>query len=537
MISSAVCERTRCFTPPDKISSNNLYNDWSGTNVLLGSTITYFCPSGEYFESDRSQSSVAVLCDASTAEYLAPDPWPVCVSNIECEDPPEAPSDSGTKEYVTGVEGQKTYLTTIEYTCGAGRIFADGRTVISLVCLWDKTWSEELTACNITHCAVPPYLPSSRYLEDRAGAASMTAVGSLRDYDCIGFSRMEHDYDERTYSLRCFENGTYEAPEWPFCLLDVNCPADELPDIPEDGTLFVNGFLLGDLGVTVETGFGTELGYRCGPERMFRNASVAEGDEGTLYLERMITCQWDKTWTPSNTLEACAWLRCLRPPTPPDEANLVLHEWDGEPVEFEDEVEFRCKPEHYFRQNRSQISLFLKCNEDGSFLLPKDIHGNSYWPECVESNVQHLNFLYLIRFLQARILCLAVVCPQPPQPLRETASRTFFPAPASFYQIDSNRKKRADDLPQYMVEYGATIQYDCGVAMEFYGRGAAFPPESPEYDEWSSKPVQFYKHQNITCMWNGQWYPSPLFDECQCKFELHSNPVMTNHLGEAKNSL
>ena len=54
--------------------------------------------------------------------------------------------------------------------------------------------------------------------------------------------------------------------------------------------------------------YGTKLGYSCGLARMFQN------DEGDLYDEMWLTCNWNKTWTKYDTLDDCVWVQCINPP-------------------------------------------------------------------------------------------------------------------------------------------------------------------------------------------------------------------------------
>ena len=73
---------TRCHVPPDKSSTHNLLYDWSGSAVSLGSSITYNCidtPKQGFYESDRSKSSLSILCHQDTAEYVEPQHWPNCI--------------------------------------------------------------------------------------------------------------------------------------------------------------------------------------------------------------------------------------------------------------------------------------------------------------------------------------------------------------------------------------------------------------------------------------------------------------------------
>ena len=47
--------------------------------------------------------------------------------------------------------------------------------------------------------------------------------------------------------------------------------------------------------------YGTKLGYSCGLARMFQT------EEGDLYDEMWLTCNWNKTWTPVTELDQCMY--------------------------------------------------------------------------------------------------------------------------------------------------------------------------------------------------------------------------------------
>ena len=49
--------------------------------------------------------------------------------------------------------------------------------------------------------------------------------------------------------------------------------------------------------------------YECGIARKF----LSEESE-TTYDERWMTCSWNKSWTPTDTLDKCVWVQCINPP-------------------------------------------------------------------------------------------------------------------------------------------------------------------------------------------------------------------------------
>ena len=54
-------------------------------------------------------------------------------------------------------------------------------------------------------------------MEDR-DRSTITELGQLRRYNCIGDSALETDYNARHYDLLCQTNGVFEDPNWPKCL-------------------------------------------------------------------------------------------------------------------------------------------------------------------------------------------------------------------------------------------------------------------------------------------------------------------------------
>jgi hypothetical protein len=51
------------------------------------------------------------------------------------------------------------------------------------------------------------------------------------------------------------------------------------------------------------------LRYQCGLARRFEDPETEE-----LYDERWMECQWNKTWTPVDSLDPCRWVQCIDPP-------------------------------------------------------------------------------------------------------------------------------------------------------------------------------------------------------------------------------
>ena len=55
--------------------------------------------------------------------------------------------------------------------------------------------------------------------------------------------------------------------------------------------------------------YGSRLRYECGPARKFLDDFTQ-----VHYEDRWMTCNWNKTWTRSDTLDRCDWVQCLHPP-------------------------------------------------------------------------------------------------------------------------------------------------------------------------------------------------------------------------------
>ena len=91
-----------------------------------------------------------------------------------------------------------------------------------------------------------------------------------------------------------------------------------------------------------------------------------------------LECNWNKSWTPVDTLDSCNWVQCLNPPDPPEEHLLEL-DWDGLPVEFNSTVSYVCQSdETYFLWDNTQLEFNVTCLNGGFWDDPDE------WPICVE---------------------------------------------------------------------------------------------------------------------------------------------------------
>ena len=65
--------------------------------------------------------------------------------------------------------------------------------------------------------------------------------------------------------------------------------------------------------------YGVSLGYECGLARMFEDPETEQ-----LYDMRWMGCNWNKTWTPYDSLDSCKWVACINPPDPPPHTDYGL---------------------------------------------------------------------------------------------------------------------------------------------------------------------------------------------------------------------
>ena len=104
--------------------------------------------------------------------------------------------------------------------------------------------------------------------------------------------------------------------------------------------------------------YGNTLTYECGLARRF-----LDSESDLLYDKRSMTCNWNKTWTPSPELDSCEWVACIHPPEAPPFANLVV-EWDGLPVNFTHNVSYSCSSDDvptYFELDKKMLDYNVTC--------------------------------------------------------------------------------------------------------------------------------------------------------------------------------
>ena len=167
----------------------------------------------------------------------------------------------------------------------------------------------------------------------------------------------------------------------------------------DDGTVTINSLLYPVIPVETRTtdlvkkstynntlisrNYMTNLTYQCGSARMFLDRDKQHQPSQSM------SCQWDKSWSPSPLLDPCDWVACLKPPTPPPSTHLRVSEWFGAPIQFDDQIRFVCERGYFFEEDPSQEDVKFTC-QDGShsgyegsrgfFDIPET---EEKWPRCL----------------------------------------------------------------------------------------------------------------------------------------------------------
>jgi hypothetical protein len=128
--------------------------------------------------------------------------------------------------------------------------------------------------------------------------------------------------------------------------------------------------------------YGSRLRFECGAGRRFfdpdNNSGLIHNETDPYYDHRWLECNWNKTWSPVDTLHPCGWVQCLNPPAPPADSFLML-DWDGEPVAFNGSVSYRCQSDDtYFLSDNTVEEFNVTCLPGGVWEDPKE------WPVCVD---------------------------------------------------------------------------------------------------------------------------------------------------------
>ena len=147
--------------------------------------------------------------------------------------------------------------------------------------------------------------------------------------------------------------------------------------------------------------------YHCGSAREF-----FYDDKDASEATQSMTCQWDKSWTPSPVLGTCDWVACLKPPSPPASAHIRYTDWFGAPIQFGEQVKFVCERGYFFEDDFHQTEVLFTC-QDGTNPDFKDSRGffdipeqEDDWPKC----------------------SMAPTCPKPPD-VPEEGVREYLPIP------------------------------------------------------------------------------------------------------------
>ena len=129
------------------------------------------------------------------------------------------------------------------------------------------------------------------------------------------------------------------------------------------------------------------LTYRCGSAREFFYA------DGSHSPSQSMTCQWDKTWSPTSYLGTCDWVACLKPPTPPSFTNLRVNHWFGDPIPFGSEAMYVCERGYYFKDDYHRTHVNYTC-QDGNNAGFEGLRGffnapeyEEEWPKCIRSPI------------------------------------------------------------------------------------------------------------------------------------------------------
>ena len=120
--------------------------------------------------------------------------------------------------------------------------------------------------------------------------------------------------------------------------------------------------------------YGSVLRYQCGSARRFYDPELE-----VEYDERLMSCNWNTTWTRHDSLDSCIWTQCLYPPVPPPGTRLAST-WSGDPVDFYGNVSFVCEEEElYFEWEREMEEFNVSCLHGGHWDTP------DLWPVCLPS--------------------------------------------------------------------------------------------------------------------------------------------------------
>ncbi len=398
-------------------------------DIAFGDNVRYECEDGTWIENeeiDPTKDFIDVECLTDVGEYNTPvrqgQSWPNCTQTVVCGVPPDPPVN-GSRTWLNGAEeNQMTYNTSVLYHCEDGSQFdtdGDGlgdSVTVTIRCQWNKVWFPylELPPCIVTHCVEPFKIPEETNLEEIT--SDWTPINENKQYQCkntidsVYTMFWESDRSKSTFEIFCKEDGYFTWKKWPICLTDVICEPDppiipthtEFALVSDDGTVTINGLIYPTYPVEnrisndvwnstknntlIAKNYMANLTYDCGSAREFFY------EDGSQAKTQSMTCQWDRTWTPTVELGECDWVACLKPPLPPASAHLKNTDWFGEPIPFGDQIRFVCERGYQFEEDPSQVDVFYTC-QDGTDEEHKDKRGffdvpgsEEEWPRCVLGN-------------------------------------------------------------------------------------------------------------------------------------------------------
>ena len=404
-------------------------SDWT---ISFGNSIRYECEPGTHIENseiDPTETYIDVPCITDVGEYNTPvrqnNTWPNCTQTVVCGLPPEPPVNGSRIWISPAVENQETYNTSVFYSCENGSQFDinnDGigdEVTVTIRCHWNKEWYPyhlELPPCIVTHCVEPFKIPEETNLEEIT--SEWTPINTKKQYQCkntyisstntkVYTMFWEKDRSRSTFELDCMEDGYFVWEEWPICLTDVTCSPDP-PIIPthseyslvaDDGTVIVNSLIYPTYpsenritdqvlnstqnNTLIAKNYMTNLTYNCGSAREFFYADDSQDKTQSM------TCQWDRTWTPTAELGECDWVACLKPPLAPTSTHLRVTDWHGTPISFGDQARYVCDRGYQFEDDPSQLDVKYTC-QDGTNAGHEDKRGffdvpqnEEDWPRCL----------------------------------------------------------------------------------------------------------------------------------------------------------
>ena len=220
-----------------------------------------------------------------------------------------------------------------------------------------------------------------------------------------------------------------------------------------------------------------------------------------------MTCQWDKTWTPTSQINTCDWVACLKPPIPPKSTFLRVSDWFGAPIPFGSQIRYVCERGYFFEDDPSQEDVKYTC-QDGSSEEHKDKRGffdvpekDTEWPRCL----------------------LAPLCPTPPNAPDEGV-REHWPIPLP---IEPNNVCYLDSEVAVLTCHSFLKVYVTNVT---YGRDSATAKELCDGD----KPNDFQSLGSGTCY--NETYNDILRNEMaihchgsyNCSYEIQTVPLTSD---------